>query len=269
MEKNVMIVNLYVAVDLAIALFALAVGCFAALKAYKVQEGIKGASADQRYELEKDFSLVSTVGWMTLGTRILAIPLFWITVISLIPAVPGAMCEFGVFQAGAPWSWADLGLKLFTMFAFGGWLFFDIINRKLKGSAMMTSLSRGFVLIMPLLFVDALLDISFFGGLKPLVVPCCMVVYSNTVPGLFNVGCPFCFITYQYPLLWGVIAAYSVSVALVIWSFLFQRASNKMPEVQREISPLMRKVMLACIILAIIGTVLLVLQIELGAFSNV
>jgi hypothetical protein len=258
MEKNVMIVNLYVAVDLAIALFA-----------YKVQEGIKGASADQRYELEKDFSLVSTVGWMTLGTRILAIPLFWITVISLIPAVPGAMCEFGVFQAGAPWSWADLGLKLFTMFAFGGWLFFDIINRKLKGSAMMTSLSRGFVLIMPLLFVDALLDISFFGGLKPLVVPCCMVVYSNTVPGLFNVGCPFCFITYQYPLLWGVIAAYSVSVALVIWSFLFQRASNKMPEVQREISPLMRKVMLACIILAIIGTVLLVLQIELGAFSNV
>ncbi len=65
-----MIVNLYVAVDLAIALFALAVGCFAALKAYKVEEGIKGASADQRYELEKDFYLVSTVGWMTLGTRI-------------------------------------------------------------------------------------------------------------------------------------------------------------------------------------------------------
>ena len=36
-----MIVNLYVAVDLAIALFALAVGCFAALKAYKVEAGIK------------------------------------------------------------------------------------------------------------------------------------------------------------------------------------------------------------------------------------
>jgi len=54
-------------------------------------------------------------------------PLFWITVISLIPAVPGAMCEFGVFQAGAPFSWADLGFKLFTMFAFGGWLFFDFV----------------------------------------------------------------------------------------------------------------------------------------------
>ena len=264
-----MIVNLYVAVDLAIALFALAVGCFTALKAYKVEERIKEASGDQRYELEKDFYLVSTVGWMTLGTRILAIPLFWITVVSLIPAVPGAMCEFGVFQAGAPWSWADLGLKLFTMFAFGGWLFFDIMNRKLKSSTMMASLSRGFVLLMPLLVIDALLDISFFAGLKPLVVPCCMVVYSNTVSGLFNIGCPFCFITYQYPLLWGVIAAYAVSVALLGWSFLFRRSSNKKLDDQKEVSPLLQKVMLACLILAIVGTVLLVMQMGLGSFRNV
>jgi hypothetical protein len=264
-----MIVNLYVAVDLAIALFALAVGCFAALKAYKMEDRIKGTSGEQRYELEKDFYLVSTVGWMTLGTRILAIPLFWITVVSLIPAVPGAMCEFGVFQAGAPWSWADLGLKLFTMFAFGGWLFYDIMNRKLKSSNMMASLSRGFVLIMPLLFLDALLDVSFFGGLKPLVVPCCMVVYSNTVPGLFNIGCPFCFITYQYPLLWGVIAAYSVSAALLVWSFLFRRSSNKNLGDQTEISPLLRRVMLVCLILAIVGTFLLVMQIGLGNFRHV
>ncbi len=264
-----MIVNLYVAVDLAIALFALAVGCFAAFKAYKIEAGIKNASADQRYELEKDFSLVSTVGWMTLGTRLIAIPLFWITVVSLISSVPGAMCEFGVFQAGAPWSWADLGLKLFTMFAFGGWLFFDIINRKLKSSNMMASLSRGFVLLLPLLFIDALLDISFFAGLKPLVVPCCMVVYSNTTPGIFNVGCPFCFITYQYPLLWGVIAMYAVSIGLVIWSYLFQRSSSKNPEAKKEASPLIRKAMLACLILAIIGTVLLVMQIEWGSFRNV
>ena len=211
-----MIVTLLVAVDLAIAFFALVVGLYAGLKAYKVDEGIKTASNDQRYELEKDFTLVSTVGWMTLATRILAIPLFWVTVISLIPAVPGAMCEFGVFQAGAPFSWADLGLKVFTMFAFGGWLFFDFMNRKLKSSPFMGTIARGFVLLLPLLLIDALLDISFFGALKPLVVPCCMVVYSNTTPGLFNIGCPFCFITYKYPLLWGVIAAYMVSVALVI-----------------------------------------------------
>jgi hypothetical protein len=262
-----MIVNLYVAVDLAIALFALVVGAYAALKAYKVGEGAKTVAGDQKYELEKDFYLVSTVGWMTLGTRILAIPLFWLTVISLISSVPGAMCEFGVFQAGAPWSWADLGLKIFSMFAFGGWLFYDFVNRKSKGSPFMGSVARGFVLLMPLLFIDALLDITFFSSLKPLVVPCCMVVYSNTSPGLFNIGCPFCFITFKYPLLWGVIATYFVSVAFLIWSAMVQRSSRKIDGVRKEISPLMKKVLLASIVLAFIGTVLLLVQIRLGPFS--
>ena len=261
-----MIINLYVAVDLAIALFALTVGSYAAYKAYKVDEGLKTASNDQRYEHEKNFYLVSTVGWMTLATRILAIPLFFVTVISLIPAVPGAMCEFGVFQAGAPFSWADLGLKLFTMFAFGGWLFYDFMNRRLKGAPLMGTISRGFVLLIPLLFVDALLDLAFFGSLKPLVVPCCMVVYPNSASGLFNIGCPFCFVTYQYPLLWGVIPAYAISVALVIWSGLFNRSSRRL-NVKEEISPMLRKVLMASVALAVIGTLLLVTQVLLGRFG--
>jgi len=263
-----MIVNLYVAVDLAIALFALVVGCYAALKAYKVGEGTKIELSDQHYEHEKEFYLVSTVGWLTLSTRILAIPLFWITVVSLIPSVPGAMCEFGVFQAGSPFSWADFGLKLFTMFAFGGWLFFDFINRKLKGSPLMGSLSRGFVLLLPLLFVDAILDISFFGGLKPLVVPCCMVVYSNVARSLFNIGCPFCFVTYKYPLLWGVIAAYAASVALVTWSFMFQRVTRRLDNKREGSYPVLKKALAVSTILAVVGTILLAVQIALGSFSN-
>src|SRR3989304_3388992 len=118
-----MILNLYVAVDLAIAFFALAVGSYAAFKAYKVEAAEKTAIADQRYEVEKDFYLVSTVGWMTFATRIISIPLFWVTVISLIPSVPGAMCDYVLFQAGFPLLWGNLGLIPFTIFAFGGWLF--------------------------------------------------------------------------------------------------------------------------------------------------
>ena len=264
-----MIVTLLVAVDLAIAFFALVVGLYAGLKAYKVDESVRNASSEKRYELEKDFTLVSTVGWMTFATRLLAIPLFWVTVISLIPAVPGAMCEFGVFQAGAPFSWADLGLKLFTMFTFGGWLFFDFMNRKLKGSSLMGTLSRGFVLLIPLLIADAVLDLSFFGGLQPLVVPCCMVVYSNTAQGLFNIGCPFCFVTYKYPLLWGVIAAYAVSLGLFMWVFAFQRSTRNLDHTEKGSIPLLRKALAISIFLAIIGTILLVAQIALGSFSNV
>jgi hypothetical protein len=203
-----------------------------------------------------------------MGTRLLAIPLFWLTVVSLIPSVPGAMCEFGVFQAGSPFSWANFALKFITMFAFGGWLFFDFMNRKMKGSPFMGSLSRWFVLLVPLLFVDAILDLSFFGLLKPLVVPCCMVVYSGTATGLFNIGCPFCFITYKYPLLWGVFGTYMVSLALVVWSVLFQKFTHNFGNEKKEVNPTLRKALLAGVILAVIGTILLLMQISWGSFSN-
>jgi hypothetical protein len=263
-----MIFNIFVAVDLAIALFTLVIGSYAAYKAYKVGEAEKTATGDQRYELEKDFYLVSTVGWMTFASRLLAIPLFWVTVISLIASVPGAMCEYGVFQAGSPFSWADLGLKFFTMFAFGGWLFYDFMNRKTKNAPFMGTLARGFVLLMPLLFIDAALDISFFAGLKPLVVPCCMVVYSNTATGLFNIGCPFCFITYTYPLLWAVISMYAVSSALIIWSFMFKRSSRKMDN-KTQTSPLLSKVLEISLILAVVGTFVLIAQILIGPIGVV
>lgn len=258
-----LIVNLYVSISLAIAFFALIIGSYAGIKAYKVYENIKDASAEKKYELEKDFSLVSTVGWLVLSTRVLAIPLFWVTVISLIPSVPGAMCEFGVLQAGYPFSWINLVLKLFTMFAFGGWLFFDFFNRKLKDSPLMGTISKGFLLLLPLLLIDAILDIAFFASLNPLVVTCCMVVYPNSASGLFNIGCPFCFITYQYPLLWGVIPAYCISVALILWSFLFQRSSKKL-DLKERTSVKLKTSLKASIAFAILGTILLIAQILLG-----
>ena len=258
-----MIVNLYVVADLAIAMFALIVGSYAAYKAYKIGEAEKDADNDKRYELEKDFYLVSTVGWITLGTRIMAIPLFFVTVLSLIPSVPGAMCEFGVFQAGSPFSWADFGVKLLVMFAFGGWLFIDFVNRKSKSAPLMRSLSSWFVLLIPLLFVDVLLDIAFFGSLEPLVVPCCMVIYSSGLSTLFGVSCPFCYVTYEMTLLMGVITAYAVSAALVIWSYAFKRAASGL-DIQSGSLRVLNKAMIASIALAIIGTMLLVVQMVVG-----
>jgi len=258
-----LIFNIFVAVDLAIALFALAIGSFTAYKAYKIEQNTKNTDSDQRYEQEKDFQLVSTVGWLTLGTRILAIPLFFVTVVSLISSVPGAMCEFGVFQAGSPFSWVDFALKLVTVFAFGGWLFMDYLNRKLKGAPLMRTLSRGFVLLLPLLFIDALLDIAFFGSLEPLVVPCCMVAYPAESSSLLGIGCPFCYVTFEKPLLMLVIPLYAISVALIVWSLIFKRASSGF-NVQQESSPMLSKVLMISTALAVVATIVLAVQFALG-----
>ena len=253
-----MIFNLYVAVVLAIALFAIIVGSYTAFKAYKIGEQEKAAGLDERYELEKDYYLVSTVGWVTLASRIIAIPLFFITVISLIPSVPGAMCEFGVFQAGAPYSWVDFGLKLITVFAFGGWLFIDHINKKSKGAPLMGSLSRGFILLMPLLYLDTFLDLIFFGSLKPLVVPCCMVVYTpNSI-----ISCPFCLVTYEMPLLMIAIPAFIIAVALMIWIGVSRHfiAKHDMKEATRGT---VYRALLSSVALTLIGLLLVAIQVYL------
>ena len=130
----------------------------------------------------------------------------------------------------------------------------------------MKSLSRAFILLLPLLLIDAILDIAFFGGLKPLVVPCCMVAYSGTASGLFNIGCPFCFVTYTYPLLWGVIAMYAVAAGLVTWSLMFKKTSNKLGS-KDEVWSLLSKALEISIILAVLGTVLLVMQLVMGPFT--
>jgi len=45
---------------------------------------------------------------------------------------------------------------------------------------MMKLLSRGFVLLLPLLFVDAILDIAFFGSLELWL---CLVAWLSTLTG--------------------------------------------------------------------------------------
>ena len=257
-----MIFNLYVAAVLAIAVFALIVGTYTAMKAYGIGVVDSEISLDERYNLEKDYTLVSTVGWITLISRLVAAPLFFMTLISLIPSVPGAMCEFGVLQAGAPYSWLGFGIKFLTIFAFGGWLFLDYINKKVKGSQMIGSLSRLFVLLTPLLFVDAALDILFFGSLRPLVVPCCMVVYA--VDALIQ--CPFCLVTYQMPLLMIAIPAFIIALALLAWVFFSKRYIIRF-KIQDESRTTLRNAALLSIVFTVIGLFAISVQILLGSFN--
>ena len=71
------------------------------------------------------------------------------------------------------------------------------------------------------------------------------------------------FVTYEMPLLMGVISAYAISFGLVVWSFMVKRSARGL-SIQEESSPILSKALVASIALAVIGTILLAVQVFLG-----
>jgi len=192
-----------------LGIFGLALVLFSATKAYSIARKSAHASLEEKYQLEKDYYLLSTVVWIILASRVVASGLFWATNESLIALIPGAMCQFGVYQAGSPYSWIDQGIKLIVTIVYGIWLTLDYINRRTKGSPLISSLSRLFILMAPLLLIDTVLDLLFYGSVKAVTVPCCRIVFDQTSA----VPCPYCFVFHDAPLFLMVIVSYGLSIA--------------------------------------------------------
>lgn len=227
---------------------------YAGPKAYSIIKKISKASLEEKYELEKSFYLISTVIWVLFIVRIIASVLFWATNESLIPLIPGAMCQFGVNQAGAPWSWIDNGVKLIVLLVYGNWLVLDLINRRVKGAPLMKSLSKLFLVFIPLIVIDVFLDLAFYFTVSPVVVPCCRVVFTAESP----VPCPYCFIFHDAPLFIAVISGYGLSICFTIWGFVVKHYTLKYKEIEEVGTNVMRKLAILALGFAILGTVVLI-----------
>lgn len=234
--------------------FGLALMIFATPKAYRINRMATRASMEQRYTLEKEFYLLSTVVWVILVSRIVASGLFWVTNESLIALIPGAMCQFGVYQAGTPYSWIANGVKLLAFLIYGIWLSLDFINRRSKGAALMPSLARLFILLVPLLFLDMVLDLAFYFILNPVVVPCCRIVFTAES----QVPCPYCFVFHDAPAFLVVIISYGLSVALVVWGFAVRRFTAKIAEAEGTAMLMIRRYVALALGFAVLGTIALV-----------
>jgi hypothetical protein len=130
------------------------------------------ADEEAKYKLEKQFYLTLIVVYVILGARLTIVPLYFWTMQSLVPMIPGAMCMWGVFNA-APLAWSDLTLKLLFPVFYGGWLVLTRINSVCKRNQLMTRLTGLFLIITPILIVDSILDIWIFMNLEPVQVSCC------------------------------------------------------------------------------------------------
>ncbi len=237
-----------------LGLFGLTETVYASIKSYGIIKRVSIAGLEERYNLEKSYYLLSTIVWVILLSRIVASGVFWITNESLIPLVPGAMCQFGVNQAGAPYSWIDNGVKLFVVFAYGIWLSLDLINRRVKGGPLLPTLSKMFLILAPLLFLEAFLDVAFYLTVSPVVVPCCRTVFTATNP----IPCPYCFVFHDAPMFLVVIVSYGLAMALVLWSLFIRHYSFKFRDIEAVGMDAIRKLTLLAVGFAVLGTIAVV-----------
>ncbi len=166
---------------------AVVLGLFVVEPAVHFVMGWGRAGQEERFELEKEFYLASTVVVIILAIRLFAIPLYFWTMQDLVPMIPGAMCLWGVFNAQPALCWSSLFLKLFLPIVFLGWIIVYEVNNECKHNPLMMKLMVLFLALLPLLLLDSVIDLSTFLSLSPVRVACCsnaIDVWPRAIPSM-------------------------------------------------------------------------------------
>ena len=177
-----MIVTVTTVVVLVIGLLGLVLALYGGFVSSAIIEGLKG-DQEARGISEQKYYLLGMIGTIVLIARILNVPIFFWMLQSLVPYCPGAMCAYGVVNAGVPYSIAAVVLKLFVPFAYGLWLIIEVANRGVAEMTLMGDLAKSFmVTLLPLVLIDSAVDILLVASVKPVYVPCCSSIYDIDPP---------------------------------------------------------------------------------------
>ena len=160
------------------------------------------------------------IGIIVLATRLFNVPLFFWLLQSLVPFLPGAMCAYGVVNAGYPFSSLALVSKLILPLFYGIWLTIDLSNRRHPKIPLMKTLARTFLIVLlPLVLFDSAMDLIFVITLKPIDVPCCSSVY--------DVNPPFSPSSFFGPVVSLLILALTIILALALAALQWLRSESK------------------------------------------
>jgi hypothetical protein len=182
------IVNVLTVIYAVIAFLALAVALPAAVVGSLVARGWRADSGlEERHELEKKVYLVITLMAVGLSLRLALVPLWFLTLSSLVSHVPGAMCLAGVHMLDSPWSFIASALKIAVPLGYGYWLVLNALDRKIPGQPLMR---LKLLLLAPLaliLIVESSLDLHVLASVEPRMVSCCSSLFDMPRTGLTRV----------------------------------------------------------------------------------
>ncbi len=249
-----MILTLGTALILGLSILTVIVGFYICIPAWKIRN-YRGMAIEERYEAQKLFYMISGFVIIIFSIRVFIFPIYFLTLQELIPMLEGAMCWYGVLNANNPYGFISFLLKLFVPFVYLYWIVFDISNKKCKTEPMIGNLAKLYIIIFPLLLIESVFDIVYFGGLNPIEVTCCRSAYINEAIGI----CPFCyFVKFAFFEFIGLILL-GFSTAFTIYFFLLKR-HLKDKETKEGISNVTDYLKILAIALALLGLLLIVYQ---------
>jgi len=156
-------------------------------KAFRIFREWKNAVEEERYQLEKEFYLAYAVVHIVFAIRMFAVPLYFWTMQTLVPTIPGAMCLWGVFNALPALCWSTLLLKFVLPVLYFGWLILARVNNLCRRNPLIRNLMALYIALSPVLMADSLVDLTIFSRLNPVQVACCtsaIDVWQRPIPPL-------------------------------------------------------------------------------------
>ncbi len=177
-----LIVTVTTVVVLVIGVLSLALALYGGFLSLSITEKLDG-DEEEKHSSEQRYYLLGMIGIIVLFARILAVPLFFWMIQSLVPYIPGAMCSYGVINVGSPYSTIALVLKIILPFVYGLWLVIEVSNRKQPMLPLIGGLARSFVMfLLPLVLLDSAMDLLLVASIRPVYAPCCSSVYDIDPP---------------------------------------------------------------------------------------
>ena len=174
-----MILNNYITTYLVCSLLSLFVGLIAALNGFYIWKNWDiNNPAEKQYALEKNVYLVITVVTLGFLLRLLMIPLWFLSLQSMIKSIPGAMCLVGVHNVDAPVSYIASSLKLVLPALYGYWLILNLLDRQVATQPFMKQKVAALAPLGILIVIETVLDICFFFSTPPRQVSCCTSLFD-------------------------------------------------------------------------------------------
>lgn len=228
-----MIMNTYVLTYLLLSILSLATGLTAMVQgAYVARKWRPERSSEEQYALEKKVYLSITLVALGFYMRLALVPLWFLTLQSLVAAIPGAMCLCGVHLAQMPYAFISTTLKFILPMAYGYWLALNALDRNIESQPLMQRKLYTLIPLGLLMIVESFFDLVFLCTLEPRVVGCCSSLFDDPAQRLLQA------MTYNG---WGwVIAFFSAGLSLLALSiFLRRRVRSRAGALIWVLSPLM------------------------------